>query len=44
MSAAFMGKMAVAVLVGAAIGNLLPAWLVRILKKARAFPTVSLVS
>src|SRR5262245_49271744 len=28
MSAAFMGKMAVAVLVGAAIGKLLPAWLV----------------
>jgi len=31
MSAAFMGKMAVAVIVGAAIGNLLPAWLVAVL-------------
>ena len=34
MSAAFMGKMAVAVLVGAAIGNLLPAWLVALLTAA----------
>src|SRR5215813_6392162 len=31
MSAAFMGKMAVAVLVGAAIGKLLPPWLVALL-------------
>ncbi len=31
MSAAFMGKMAVAVLVGAAIGKLLPPWLVALM-------------
>src|SRR5262249_5990220 len=31
MTAAFMGKMAIAVLVGAAIGRLMPAWLVALL-------------